>query len=140
MYVWGGAGATILHRLNVLQNRAVRIITSSPYRASAGPIFKQLNILQLSDIRKFQLIIFMFKCKYNLLPDLCVIYCPSVNKPYHMRISSYYVIHAFRTNIREQSISVIGPKIWDTLPSNLINTNNLLYFKHQVHQYLIAFY
>jgi len=53
--VWGGACTTSLHKLEVLQNRAVRLITRSPFRASSRPIFKQLNVLRLADIRQVQI-------------------------------------------------------------------------------------
>ena len=38
--IWGGAGASALHRLEVLQNRAIRIITHSPFLSSSSPIYK----------------------------------------------------------------------------------------------------
>ena len=139
--IWAGAAAATLNRLIVLQNRAVRLITSSPFRASASPIYKQLNLLPLVDIRRFQQIIFMFKCKHKLLPDCCLQYCPiNINKPYHTRCSYYFTAPAFRTNIREQSISVLGPRLWNTLPSDLINSNNLSHFKRLSMQYFLANY
>jgi len=63
--IWGGASATALHKLEVLQNRAVRIITLSPFRSSASPLYKQLLLLKFSDIRKLQIVQFMFKCQHS---------------------------------------------------------------------------
>ena len=59
---------TTLNRLVVLQNRAVRLMTLSPYRTSPGPIHKQLKLLQFNNIRKLQISVFMFKSKNKLLP------------------------------------------------------------------------
>ena len=53
--IWGGACITALHKLKVLQNRAVRLITSSPFRFSSSPIFKRLQILKIADIRRLRL-------------------------------------------------------------------------------------
>jgi hypothetical protein len=57
--VWAGASATALHKLEVLQNRAVRLVTRSQFRASASPLFKQLHLLKIQDIRKIQIYLFM---------------------------------------------------------------------------------
>jgi len=51
--VLGSANATALHKLEVLQNRAVRMITRSPFRATASPIFEQFNLLKLCDYQTY---------------------------------------------------------------------------------------
>ena len=114
--VWGGACATALHKLQVLQNRAVRLITRSPFRASTGPLYQQLNLLQVTDIRRLQVALFMYKCKNLFLPESCLRYC-SLNlcNSYNMRSSHYFITPPIRTNIREQCISVMGPRVWDSL-------------------------
>ena len=122
--VWGGACVTALHKIQVLQNRAVRLITRAPFRASTDPLFLQLRILQVVDIRRLQIAIFMYKCKNLLLPQSCLHYCllNLRNNLYNMRTSHYFITPRYRTNIREQCISCIGPKIWDTLQVFIIYT------------------
>ena len=88
--VWGGASATALQKLNVLQNRAVRLITRSPFRATAAPLYVQLKLLKITDIRKLQISLFMYKCKNRLLPEPCLLHCPvNLNHPYGMRCTHY---------------------------------------------------
>ena len=41
--VWGVCGITALDKLQKLQNRAARIVTNSPYNASAIPIMRKLG-------------------------------------------------------------------------------------------------
>ena len=140
--IWGGAAAATSNRLSVLQNRAVRLITHSPFRASAGPLYGRLNLLQFKDIRKFQLLVFMFKCKYKLLlPKPCIEYCPvNLYHPYEMRCSHYFYAFSFRTSIRELSISVQGPKLWNSLPDALSNCISLETFKREVVKFFVALY
>ena len=108
--VWGGASATALSKLQVLQNRAVRLITRSPFQSSADPLFKQLRLLKLTDIRKLQIVLFMYKSKNLLLPNSCLGYCLINNRiSYNMRNSQDFLTPSFRTNIREQSISIWVP-------------------------------
>jgi len=50
---------TTMHKLVILQKRAVRIITSSPYRAASNPLFVRLRLLKFNDIYTLQLAIFI---------------------------------------------------------------------------------
>jgi hypothetical protein len=139
--IWGGASATALHKLEVLQNRAVRIITLSPFRSSASPLYKQLLLLKFCDIRKLQIVQFMFRCQHSLLPESCLHYCRiNPQQSYYMRQTHYFATESFRTTIREQCINIQGPKIWDSLPVPLLAVTNLVMLKHNVSRYMIASY
>jgi hypothetical protein len=139
--VWGGACATALNKLQVLQNRCVRLITRSPYRSSASPLFKQLRILKLMDIRKLQIALFMFKCLNALLPDSCSQYCIiNLRTYYNMRNNHDFLIPNYRTYIREQCISVMGPKVWDSLPQSIRIAERVDLLKRIVINYFISFY
>ena len=120
--------------LEVLQNRAVRIITRSPFRASATPIYKQLNLLKLGDIRQLQIVLFMYKSKNALLAESCMKYC--MRKSQH----SYFVAQPFRTSIREHSISVEGPRVWDSLPVPLQASESIEILKRNVTKHFISLY
>jgi len=139
--IWGSASATALHKLEVLQNRTVRIITRSPFRASASPIYKQLNILKLCDVRRLQIVLFMYKCKYALLPESCMNYC-TINflHSYNMRNVHYFAAQPFRTSIREHSICVEGPRVWDSLPVPLQASESIETLKRNVTKHFISLY
>ena len=137
--VWGSASATALHKLEVLQNRAVRMITRSPFRATASPIFKQSNLLKLCDIRHMQILLFMYKCKHALLPESCMNYCIlNLQHSYNMRNIHYFAAQPFRTSIREHCISVQGPRVWDLLPVSLQSSDSIESLKLNTSRYLIS--
>ena len=50
--VWGSCGATTRKTLDKLQNRAMRIIISSTYDVSVGPLLRQLQLPSISDMIK----------------------------------------------------------------------------------------
>ena len=54
---------TVLKKLIRLQKRAIRIITHSKYLAPTGPLFARLKVLQLMDVYKLQVVLFMYKFK-----------------------------------------------------------------------------
>jgi hypothetical protein len=139
--IWGGASTTSLQRLCVLQNRAVRLITRSPFRATTTPLYAQLKLLKIADIRKLHILLFMYKCKHKILPEPCLQLCP-VNTviPYSIRYTHYFVVPTFRTSLREQNISTLGPRFWDTISSDFQNLTSIDLFKRHVSSYLISLY
>ena len=139
--VWGGACSSVINKIEVLQNRAVRLITRSPFRLSSSPLYKELHLLKMFDIYKLQVILFMYKCKNSFLPDACMHYCvQNVNNFYNMRIHRDFASISFRTNIREQCIRVVGPRFWDSLRTDLRDSGGVLIFKRFSRDYLISLY
>ena len=48
--IWGGTYPTYLQKLQILQNKALRVITGSHYQAEANPIYRQLKVLKVKDL------------------------------------------------------------------------------------------
>lgn len=139
--IWCCAKPTLIKKMVVLQKRAVRLITRSSYRTSTGPLFRRLKLLRLMDIHKFQISLFMFKYKYSVLPASCQHYVKvNVSKHYAVRKSKYFFEPSCRTNIRENSISVCGPRLWNSLPVELQSCTSIGLFKTELSQFYISFY
>ena len=66
--VWGSTYKTNLRRLVSLQKRVIRIISKSTFDSHSDPIFKELELLKLSDIRQLELGKFMFSLNHSLFP------------------------------------------------------------------------
>ena len=119
--VWGSACASSLSKLISLQNRAIRLITRSPFRSSCSPLFASLKLLKLMDIVKFQTVQFMFKIKYHLLPPACMhlVTVSDSQRSHFTRKKSHFTLEGCRTVVRENSVNVFGPKLWDSLPRDI---------------------
>ena len=52
-----------------MEKRAMRVITNSKWNVRTAPIFRNLRVLTLCDIKKFQTGCFMFKVNNSLLPS-----------------------------------------------------------------------
>ena len=50
--LWVTAFKTHIHRLQTLQNRAVRVISRSDFRDHVTPHYQQLNILKINEVEK----------------------------------------------------------------------------------------
>ena len=55
-------------RLEILQEKAVCIVTKSNFIAHTDPLFKQLNVLKIKDMFKIKILIFYYKLSYGVLP------------------------------------------------------------------------
>ena len=141
--VWGCAGATLLHKLEILQKRAVRMIANVYYLESTKPIFYELKLLKVKEIFTLQRATFMFKIKCKLLPGICSRYVSvsnSAHRHHSMRKSFYFIHPSCRTKIRENSLSYHGPRLWETLPVSIQNSLSIGYFIRSTMAFLIASY
>ena len=59
--LWGKANKGYMNKILKIQKKAIRIITNSPYLCHTEPLFEKLNLLNVFDIYKKELGIFMFK-------------------------------------------------------------------------------
>jgi hypothetical protein len=57
--IWGNMYQSRLNQLNILNNKAVRIMTFSEPRSHAPPLYKLLGILQVKDMESFLHITFI---------------------------------------------------------------------------------
>ncbi|MFM9988300.1 RNA-directed DNA polymerase [Flavobacterium sp.] len=140
--IWGSASATALRRLVCLQKRALRLITLSTFRSPSNPLFVSLKLLKLFDINIYQNAQFMFKVKHCLLPVSCLRYVSVTDSKryYETRNVHFFSMVGFRTVIRENGISIRGPRIWDSLTKEIQESNSLVSFKRRLLKHLVASY
>ena len=67
--LWANSHVTNIRKLQLLQKKAIRIITSSHYIAHTEPLFSMTKLLKLDDLYKYQLGIFMHKVTHCQLPQ-----------------------------------------------------------------------
>ena len=70
--IWGSTYQTHLDRLLKIQKRLLRIITSSDYYAHTAPMFKKNKILDIYQINKYLLSVFMYKYYHNDLSEVFI--------------------------------------------------------------------
>ena len=69
-HVWGCVKYKVLEKLVKLQNRAIRIMTLSKFRASTDPLFEKHDLLKLIDINLYSYAKFMYSWYHNKLPSV----------------------------------------------------------------------
>ena len=128
--VWGSTYKTNLRRLVSLQKRVIRIISKSTFDSNSDPIFKELELLKLSDVRQLELGKLMFSFNRSLLPSKFNNYF-SLNKQVHSYATRYandFHVPFCRTNLKF-SVSVQGPTFYNSLNNDIKESNSLHSFK-----------
>ena len=131
--LWGSTFPTHLQKIFILQKRAIRIMTKSPFLEHTSPLFKSSSIIKFFDLIKLDIGSHMFK---------------NHNNPYYERL-----IHNYNTRFRnnlippvhelslfKRSIKYNGPKVWNSIPDVIKNKNNLKSFRISYKKILISHY
>ena len=97
---WGNANQNVLHRTNILQKRALRIVHNKHYNSHTDPLFKQSGILKLNDLYKREVLLFMHDFIHAKLPvsfrDLFT-FNRDVNVAYETRQSDLFHINRIKS-------------------------------------------
>ena len=69
---WGSATKYAIMPIQILQNKAIRIINNSTWKdhINSNSLFLKLNVLKIEDIYKFELNKFMYLFHTNALPEI----------------------------------------------------------------------
>ena len=95
--VWGNIGVVLTHKLQKLQNRAVRIITSSTYDTSSRLLRNSLSLDDLSTRRAKLKATQMYRIVNNAAPD-------------YLTAKFKTLQEVVKYNLREASSKLIVPK------------------------------
>jgi hypothetical protein len=139
---WGNSHNIYLDNLLKLQKRAVRYITMSHYRAHSNPLFKELKLLNIYDLYKFYLGIFMFKYSLDDLPRIFRHYFITRQDIQNRltRNSSNYHLPRNKTTFSSKGIRSTGPHLWNGMSPEIKKANNLQIFKLSLKNNMLSLY
>ena len=136
--VWGAASLNNLMSVLRLRERAVRLITSSSFRAHSEPLFLSLQVLSVFDVYFFRLSIIVFRYENNLLPDCAN---PMFTKNYEIhgyctRQSAWLHVPKSGKSAIQRTVRFICVKISNYI-CNIIDFNcSITCFKHNLKLFL----
>ena len=67
--VWGSCGTVLRQKIEKFQNRAIRIITFSPYTAQTSPLLKHLKLPSIHDMIQQETVGMVYKAINNQAPE-----------------------------------------------------------------------
>ena len=118
--VWGSCSASALDKLQKLQNRAARIVTNSPYDASALPLIGSLGWLTIRELIDFETSKMVYKSLNALAPDYLRNLFQKVPEATNRQLRNSKTdlrLPLLRTSTGQKSFAYRGAKVWSDLDS-----------------------
>jgi len=142
--LYTGINQNALSRLQLVQNSAARLLTGTKKCTHTTPILASLHWLPVRFRIDFKILLFVFKAVNGLAPtyiaDLIQIYAPARS----LRSESQFQLAVPKTRLKtrgDRAFSVVGPKLWNSLPLHVRNASTVESFKSRLktHFYSLAF-
>ena len=139
-----GVSSEQLHRLQLVQNNAARLVLRKRKSDHVTPLLKQLHWLPINFRIQFKIAVLAFRHFDGSLPN----YLSSVLSTYQpsrsLRSSSVKLLRVPKTNLKsagERSFAYAAPCVWNSLPVSLREVSTLSLFKSQLktHFFRLAF-
>ena len=130
--VFGNTYQTYINRLFILQKRAVRLISNASFLEHTDPLFFSNQILKIHDLFKLNIGLYMYDRWQSGAYDR--------THSYNTRNRNDLIPNRARLSVTLNSISVIGPNIWNGIPQNIQNLQSKNSFKYQYKKYLLSSY
>ena len=143
LIAWGSATKTALKPLQIIINRAIRIMCFAPFGAiDVTPLFEILEILNLNEIYQLELAKFIFKQKGGMFPVSIANYFHFRETPRHSynlrsqaRRRDPQIIH--KTSSGKQSIQFRGNELWNFIPDEIKGAQSSNVFKKMYKSHLL---
>ena len=137
--LWGNTYKYILHSLEIMQKKAVRIMAKKPYDFSASEIFNNYKIMSLKNLYLLNNAKVMFRRTKNELPLVLNNYF-IINQNIHnylTRRAREPHLYAFKTNMKKSSHLYQIPNFWLTIPEDIKNVTHIKLFTKRLKRYLL---
>ena len=139
---WEQCNDTLIDRLQILQNRAARVITKVKYEdADHLGLTCQLGWLTVRGLIELDLGIFMYKSQNNLFPETAgKFHIPAeIVHSYEIRsaVSGNVFLPRYELSFTQKSTAYSGAKIWNEIPVNIKKAPSIDSFKEKLKGYYL---
>jgi hypothetical protein len=136
-----GIPATLLNKLQLIQNTAARIVTRTGKYEHITPVLKHLHWLPVRERIVFKILLVTFKAINNQAPnyicDLLDTYRPS----HHLRSKDKFLLVVPKTKLKtcgSRAFTAAAPTLWNALPQNVKSSESISVFKSRLKTFLFT--
>ena len=136
---WGFTYQTYINKILIIQKKAMRIITHSPFQCHSSPLFKKTNNLNIFQIIEYCASIFMYQELNSTVPNVFQQnrFLSYSYHTYETRNKISIRTPLFKLQFSRRSIFDHGIKIWNNLSPEVKSITNKRIFKKMIRKKLI---
>ena len=134
-----GLPGTQLHRLQLVQNNAARLVTGTRKPDNISPILKNLHWLPISFRIDYKILLLCFKALHDLAPKYLSDLLNPYKKDRELRSASKSLLDKPKTKLKtygDRSFAYAAPTLWNELPDHLCTISKLETFKSSLKTHL----
>ena len=120
--IWSCTSKTILEPIKISMNKAVRIMTFSKYDSHSEPLYKKLNLLNLSNTIYYNLGKFLWDTINNINIPTCIqgiVKLKQTSKFNRHITQTKKFTPLFRTLYKAYFVTTTGPSLWNNIPTDI---------------------
>ena len=129
-----GTPAYILQKLQRIKNSAARLVYKKKWVYHITPYLYQLHWLKIEFRIQYKICVLMFKCVRGTAPDyLRNLVITTHNCVFLSTMNSLLLLSRHKlSQVQNSSFKSAGPRLWNTLPIELCEEQNLETFKSKL--------
>ena len=133
-----GLPKVLLNRLQLVQNRAARIVTFTKQHEYITPSLTDLHWLSV-EYRSYIMLLLVYKAINGLSPSYISNLLSFCSSSYFLRSCSNKLLQVPRSKLKsygDRRFSIAGPKLWNSIPASLRNADSLNSFKKHLKTFI----
>ena len=138
--VYGHCANEYLSKLQILQNKLLKLLLKLDRRTSTNQLHRDLSLLKVSDIHDVNILCFVNNCRATRCPETFCNYYQVRRTERELRNNDHLDVPRARTEMGLSSCNIKGAKLWN---KHFTTVNSNLYkkcFKAKVTKYFIEKY
>ena len=128
---WGNAPSCYLSKIQVFQNKILRIMNRKAFDTSALPLYNKSKILNIQNLYKFKILIKAHKTFYRIKQDIAINHLITRQTFNNLKIPFY------KSKAGQRSLNYQESALWNGLPSHLKHIQQTKLFKQDLKRYLL---
>lgn len=135
--VWGSASTSVLHELQVAQNKVIKVLFNYDYLTPTETLYRQTKLMNIKQIYKYSTCILIRKIIKNEIHSQTTFIRNNEVHAYFTRNARNLRIPPPRTNYGKTNVAFEGAQIYNSLPNEIKDIESFDMFKKALKAYFI---